>query len=174
MKKAIIYAFILIGILLVDFYSKDMVSHSMRENESISILGNFMKFTLIYNYGTTFGLFKDSVPYITISIVKSIFIFILFVLLLKLPKIFKRTTYQFISGLCIIFIIGGSLGNVIDRLHDKRVTDFIDIGIAGHRWFVFNLADVFQVIGGLMIFFFMIWDLRMIDIMKKSSNQLKE
>jgi len=59
-------------------------------------------------------------------------------------------------------------------LHDKRVTDFIDIGIAGHRWFVFNLADVFQVIGGLMIFFFMIWDLRMIDIMKKSSNQLKE
>jgi len=48
--------------------------------------------------------------------------------------------------------------NVKCRLCDKRVTDFIDTGISGYRWHVFNLADVSQFIRGFMMLLFLIWD----------------
>lgn len=48
-------------------------------------------------------------------------------------------------------ILGGAAGNVVDRLPDMRVTDFLDMGIGTVRWFTFNLADVFIVFGTLLL-----------------------
>ena len=70
MKRVLIYLSIVVCIIFADLSSKHIAENKIRENESISIVGNFVKFTLIYNYGTTFGLFKNNAPYIIISVVK--------------------------------------------------------------------------------------------------------
>ena len=70
MKKVLVYSLILACIIGIDLYSKHIVENRLQENESIPVAGNVVKFTLTYNYGTTFGLFKNNAPYITISVVK--------------------------------------------------------------------------------------------------------
>ena len=152
------YVFISMSVCLFDLLSKFIVTNTMRENESILVLGNFLKFTLVYNYGTTFGLFQNYAPYFAISAMKFILIIILLFVFLNISKIIKKPNLQTISRICILFVIGGSLGNIIDRLLDKRVTDFIDIGINGYRWHIFNLADAFQFVGGLTFLFLLIWE----------------
>lgn len=47
----------------------------------------------------------------------------------------------------LIAILGGSLGNLFDRLYYSAVPDFIDFHIMGFHWFVFNVADIFITIG---------------------------
>ena len=54
------------------------------------------------------------------------------------------------EGLKIYFlltILGGSLGNFVDRLYYKAVPDFIDINYNGYHWFIFNVADIFITLG---------------------------
>jgi signal peptidase II len=48
-------------------------------------------------------------------------------------------------------ILGGALGNLIDRLHPGHVIDFIDVGVASYRWPVFNLADTAVTTGGALL-----------------------
>ena len=158
MKRVVIYLFILIVVLLIDIISKDIVNHTMMENDTTTIIENFLYFTLVYNYGTTFGLFEKTAPYITIIIMKSIFIVIMIYLIFNITKIIKSSKNVNISIISFIIIISGSLGNIIDRLSDKRVTDFIDIGIFEYRWHIFNMADLFQFSGGIMIIIIIIMD----------------
>ena len=158
LKKVIIYTFIIVSLIFVDIYSKHVVVNFISEKESISVLGNYIKFTLTYNYGTTFGFLQDSAPHLAISVVKLIFIIVLLLVFLNISKIIKNSKSQIISRICILFIIAGSIANIIDRLIYNKVTDFIDIGINGYRWYIFNLADAFQFIGGLIFFYLLLVD----------------
>ena len=150
-KNTWTYLSILIGVPLADLVSKYLATTFLHEGDSVQIVGSFLKFTLVYNSGTTFGLFENREPYIAISLVKSLTIVILAVCLANVPRFISGARRQTVSKLCILTIIGGSFSNLIDRLSDKKVTDFLDIGIASFRWYAFNLADAFQAIGGLTL-----------------------
>ena len=52
----------------------------------------------------------------------------------------------------LAFILGGAIGNLIDRLRFARVADFVDVGFGDVRWPVFNVADAAVVVGMLMLF----------------------
>jgi signal peptidase II len=149
LKQAVYYCLIVLCVLCIDWAAKDRIVRTLPENGSISIFGDFLKFTLAYNTGITFGWFKGSVPAAAISGLKILVTILLIILFPFLPKIFLRAGNTVLPGICLSLIIGGSLGNTIDRLLDQKVTDFIDIGFSGHRWYVFNPADAFQVAGGL-------------------------
>ena len=47
----------------------------------------------------------------------------------------------------LLFILGGALGNIFDRIFNKAVPDFIDFHIGNFHWFIFNIADIFITIG---------------------------
>ncbi|HPF33677.1 MAG TPA: signal peptidase II, partial [Candidatus Sabulitectum sp.] len=49
-------------------------------------------------------------------------------------------------------ILGGALGNLLDRIMMGKVTDFLDMGASGWRWPTFNVADIAIVIGGIAVF----------------------
>ena len=51
-------------------------------------------------------------------------------------------------------ILGGSLGNLYDRVYYSAVPDFIDLNYNGYHWFVFNVADIFITIGVFALIFF--------------------
>ena len=95
---------------------------------------------LVWNTGIGFGL---------ISLESNIFYHLLsFVIFsINLVLIFFLTKSKGSSTYLLTLIIGGSLGNLFDRLYYYAVPDFIDIHIRNFHWFVFNVADIFITIG---------------------------
>jgi signal peptidase II len=96
-----------------------------------------------YNTGAAFGLFQNMNPvFIAVAIVVSAGI-----------VVYARQLRgdQVLWGVALGFILGGSLGNLIDRLRVGQVLDFIDIGIGPTRWYTSNLADTSIVLGVMLL-----------------------
>ena len=127
-------------ILFFDQLSKIFIINYFQTNNSIIYLTSFLNFELIWNEGIAFGLlsFENSKVYNFISII------ILLVVLIILFVIYKTKnfTVYFYS-----MIVGGALGNLIDRVRYSSVPDFIDFHIGEFHWFIFNIADIFISIG---------------------------
>ena len=64
--------------------------------------------------------------------------------------IFKSVDYKFFL---LLIILGGSLGNLFDRIYYKAVPDFIDLHYNDFQWFIFNVADIFITLGVVCFFF---------------------
>ena len=100
----------------------------------------FLNFYLVWNTGIGFGIASleaDFVYHILTIIIAAINL-ILIIILFKTKGI-----YQYL----IAIVLGGSLGNLFDRMYYFAVPDFIDIHIGEYHWFVFNVADIFITIG---------------------------
>ena len=110
----------------------------------------FLNFYLVWNTGIGFGLvsLEANLYYHILTTLIIIVIIVLFYLLLKAKDI---------SMYLISLTIGGSLGNLFDRLYYYAVPDFIDFHIGSYHWFIFNVADIFITVGitGLIIIEFL-------------------
>ena len=106
----------------------------------------FLNFYLVWNTGIGFGLasMEASVYY---HILTSIIVIINIGLIYLLMK--SKGIYTYL----ITFVIGGSLGNLFDRIYYYAVPDFIDFHLGNYHWFIFNVADIFISVGiiGLII-----------------------
>ena len=100
----------------------------------------FLNFYLVWNIGIGFGLasLESNVFYHSLTAIIAIINLILVVILFK-----SKGVYAFL----IAIVIGGSLGNLLDRMYYYAVPDFIDLHIGNFHWFVFNVADIFITIG---------------------------
>ena len=134
-----------IGLFLIitaSIVALDQVSKSwVRANSpQIEILPGFLDFIHVENYGSAFGLFANqSFLLITITIV-TILIILLFLRYLAPASI--------LSVVSVGLILGGAVGNLIDRIRFGYVTDFIDIHLQDiFHWFTFNIADAAITIG---------------------------
>ena len=133
--------FSLIAIIL-DQISKIIIVSNFNLYESIKIINNF-NITYVNNYGAAWGIFDNSTLILAfIGIIASIFIYFVFVKDNKLSKL-----QDIFYGL----LIGGILGNVVDRIIRGYVIDFIDVKIFGYNFPIFNLADTFIVISIIYI-----------------------
>ena len=105
----------------------------------------FFNLSMVWNRGMSFGLFAQDSPF-TPWILSAIAIAITAVLVVWL----YRTTDRW-SAAAIGFVIGGALGNVIDRIRFGAVADFLDFHLAGYHWPSFNLADSAITVGVAML-----------------------
>lgn len=92
--------------------------------------------TLVYNEGAAFSFLADQSGW-----QKIIFTLLAMVVAVGLIYYIVFKSYNVLAGLAYGCILGGALGNVIDRLVAGKVTDFIDWFVSGHHWPAFNLAD---------------------------------
>ena len=100
----------------------------------------FLNFYLVWNTGIGFGLaaMESNIYYhILTSIIAIVNIGLIFFL------IKSKGVYAYLIAL----IIGGSLGNLFDRIYYNAVPDFIDLHIGNYHWFIFNVADIFITVG---------------------------
>ena len=74
----------------------------------------------------------------------TITIFIVFINIVLIYFLFKAKNLQ---AYMLIFVVGGSLGNLFDRIYYYAVPDFIDLHFRDFHWFVFNIADIFISLG---------------------------
>ena len=108
---------------------------------------SFLNFYLVWNSGIGFGLVSMEAN-IYYHILTGIIVLVNAVLIYLLVKSKDLYTYM------LALIIGGSLGNLFDRIYYHAVPDFIDFHFANYHWFIFNIADIFITIGiiGLILF----------------------
>jgi len=101
---------------------------------------SFLNFYLVWNTGIGFGL---------ASIESNIYYHVLttIIFIINIGLIFFLTKSKGMYAYLIAIIIGGSLGNLFDRLYYYAVPDFIDLHLGNHHWFIFNIADIFITIG---------------------------
>ena len=129
-------------VILVDFFSKYIVSKLMTVNETINLIDNFFRITYVKNTGAAFSIFSNNtILVIIISIV--VIGFLLF-------YIYKNKGNNKLENVSYAFILGGAIGNLIDRLVYGYVIDFLDFEILSYNAPIFNLADTFIVIGVIL------------------------
>ena len=129
-------------VILVDFFSKYMVSKLMTVNETINLIDNFFRITYVKNTGAAFSMFSNNtILVIIISVV--VIGFLLF-------YIYKNKGNNKLENVSYAFILGGAISNLIDRLVYGYVIDFLDFEILSYNAPIFNLADTFIVIGVIL------------------------
>ena len=122
-------------LIFIDQVSKYYVEKLIFPGQSIPIVKNLFQLTLVQNPGGAFGLFHRSGPFLFI-VVSILFITLFFFFL----KGFSRKGLLWSLGLGLI--LGGALGNLIDRLRWGYVVDFLDFSLRGHHWPAFNFSDL--------------------------------
>ena len=140
-KKIIFSLVIVLFIFFLDRITKILILNIAEEVGKVNIYVNsFLNFYLVWNNGIGFGLlsFDDDYVYNSITFL-IILINLIIVYLIYLEK--GQKSYF------LLIILGGSLGNLFDRLYYNAVPDFIDLNYKGFHWFIFNVADIFITLG---------------------------
>ena len=144
-KKKIIDLIFVIFIFSIDRLSKLLVIKSAEANGEVNFsVTSFLNFNLIWNEGIAFGLlsFDDKFYYNLIT---------LLIALITSIIIWLANKSKGVEKLGFLMIVGGSLGNLFDRIYYSSVPDFIDISINNFHWFIFNVADIFITIGVILL-----------------------
>jgi len=121
-------------VLFLDQLTKWVAIASLKEVGSVNVLPIF-NFTLVYNKGVSFGMFNGG------SIYEILFIFALTCAILIFVFIWLFKVEDIYKAICLGLVIGGAIGNLIDRFVYPGVVDFLDFYIGKHHFPVFNLAD---------------------------------
>ena len=138
----LIYLFVIFFLGGLDQLSKAYIAEIFDLGQSLKIIDKFFYITHVRNDGAGFSILKGQMTFfIIITIIAFI---LLFYLLIKSDTLISKLSY--------LLMIGGALGNFIDRIRFGYVVDFLDFKIFGYNFPVFNLADSFLTIGvGIML-----------------------
>jgi signal peptidase II len=133
-------------IVLIDQLSKILVHAKMNLYDSFTVIPSLLDFTYIRNEGIAFG----------INFPGSKMLFIIFPILITFYLISLLKNKEFednTSQIALFLIIGGAIGNILDRIFRGYVVDFIDFHINGAHWYIFNVADASVTIGLLFLLY---------------------
>ena len=144
MKKIII----ILVIFFLDRFTKIYLINLESSGVEVDFyINSFLNFYLVWNTGVGFGLvsLEANIYYHILTFIILLINVVLIYLLIKI-----KTNYTYLIAL----ILGGSLGNLFDRIYYYAVPDFIDVHLGNFHWFIFNIADIFITIGiiGLILF----------------------
>jgi len=124
---------------IIDQIIKYLVVINLKFTESIKIISNFFYITYIRNAGAAFGMFQNGG---TLLIILSIIAIIGLIKYIIEDKNITKT-----EAISYSFVFGGILGNLIDRIVNGYVIDYLDFYIFGYDYPIFNFADILIVIG---------------------------
>ena len=123
------------GVMLLDQVSKAWVLGSVRPMESLTVTA-FFNLVLVFNPGASFSFLADAGGW-----QKWFFVILALAISAWLAVMLRRHAAERLLPAALALILGGALGNVIDRLRFDSVVDFLDFHAAGHHWPAFNVAD---------------------------------
>lgn len=110
------------------------------------VIGNVLRWTLVYNPGAAFGFYLGAYS-------RWIFLTLSVIALVILWRMYRQTAAGDLKrAIAISLVSAGALGNLIDRVrHQYGVVDFIDVGIGAARWPTFNVADMAVSVGAILL-----------------------
>ena len=125
--------------LMIDIVSKLIISNLMDIHDTIKIVDDFFYITYVRNTGAAWSIFSDKTWLIIIISLIIIGIVVFY--------IYKNKPKMKLEKIGYALILGGAVGNFLDRIIYGYVVDFLDFYIFGYNYPIFNLADVFIVVG---------------------------
>ena len=140
-KKIIISIIFLSIIFILDRITKVFILNIAEETGTVDIYVNsFLNLYLVWNQGIGVGLlsFDENSMYDAITFL---------ILIINLIIIYLISIEKSIKTYFLLIILGGSFGNLFDRIYYNAVPDFIDFHYKDFHWFIFNIADIFITIG---------------------------
>jgi signal peptidase II len=134
-----------IVVIALDQLTKAWIRSALYVNESVRVVGDYVRLTYIHNEGAAFGLSvgqHSSMIFLVLAIAASALV--LYLYLTTAPG-------EPLQRVALGLILGGALGNIIDRIRWNMVVDFIQVGVSGHYWPIFNLADSAVTVGAVLL-----------------------
>ncbi|UNU72841.1 signal peptidase II [Moraxella nasovis] len=144
-NRAVSYYVLAAVVFVIDQLTKYFFNHSFELGETVSVISPILNWTLAYNYGAAFSFLADQGGwqkyfFAGLSVIVSIFIIIY---LRKVPKV---ATWL---SLGLALVLGGAIGNMVDRFIHGYVIDFIHVHYADvWHYPIFNIADM-AIMGGM-------------------------
>ena len=147
--RVILIASIILLNIICDLVSKSIARNSLNNNETITIIKDFLILKKAENSGAAFGL-GSNMP----STIKTIYFQLLPIIFLiyVFRMILIKTEFSKLTVIGVAFAIGGGFGNIYDRIFYGSVTDFIILKIGILKNVTFNIADVVIIIGFILAF----------------------
>ena len=131
-------------IVIADQISKSIIKYSMHLYESIPVIPGYFHFTYVVNKGMAFG--------IDLPIGIGIFSFLSIIISCFLVFILWRERENILLvRIALALILGGAIGNLIDRILFSEVVDFLDFMIGDYHWYIFNIADSAVTVGVILM-----------------------
>lgn len=146
--KSVLYYIIAFFVILLDQITKWLVVRNMEIGQSITIIDSFLYLTSHRNKGAAWGILQGQMFFfyiITIIVVIGIIYYIQ-----------KYAKQEPLLGVALGLMLGGAIGNFIDRLFRKEVVDFINTFIFTYDFPIFNIADASLTIGVTILFIYML------------------
>jgi signal peptidase II len=132
-----------IGVVVLDQLAKAAVTASLSPGEAIQLIGDYLRIVFGQNSGALFGLFQDNAlmfGLVSIAVVALIVVYE------------ARSGSGFYLTVTLGLLLGGAIGNMLDRLRLGYVVDFVDAGIGSTRFYTFNVADSAISLAILLLF----------------------
>ncbi|WP_175614808.1 signal peptidase II [Piscibacillus halophilus] len=155
------YYIITLLIIIFDQVTKWTVANSMQLYESVQVIPGFFWITSHRNSGAAWGILEGQMWlfYLVTLIVIGVIIYYM--------QLYKDSYPWLMVGFA--FILGGAIGNFIDRIFLQEVIDFIDLNIFGYDFPIFNIADSALTVGVILVIIIML-----IDEMKNKGKKVNE
>ena len=140
----LLWILIIAASVIIDQITKMIVVNTMTLYQSIPVIENIFSFTYIHNYGAAWGMLSDH---------RWVFILVTAVAIIVMPIfLYKYRNLHFMFGFSLSLIIGGAIGNMIDRIFLGYVVDFLEATFIDFP--VFNVADICVVCGAILMFIY--------------------
>ena len=128
----VLFAGIAIAVVLIDQLAKSWIIANLDPGEGMTVLGDWLRFVHGQNSGILFGLLPQSAP---------IFAFVSLGVTALIVYYHRRAGHGILVTVALGLLLGGAIGNLLDRLNHGYVVDFVDMGIGTLRFYTYNLAD---------------------------------
>ncbi|MDO6847333.1 signal peptidase II [Priestia megaterium] len=147
------YYLIALAVTLIDQVTKWMIVKEMYYGQSITVIENFLYITSHRNRGAAWGILQGQMWFfylITVVVVVGLIIYI--------QKLKKQDKW---FGIALALMLGGAIGNFIDRVVRKEVVDFVNTYIFTYDFPIFNVADSALVVGVIIMFIMTLFEGKM-------------
>lgn len=150
LRKTVIVVLVLLNIGC-DQLAKNVVRKNVDSKDYIEVIENHFILTNVENTGAMLGFGQDLPPLLKIFFLQFLPVVVLVILLMRILWKSHLNSWLIVA---FAFVIGGGIGNLIDRIAYGSVTDFFQIKMGIFRTGIFNMADVSVTIGILLLLFF--------------------
>ncbi len=146
--KLVLYLLISLLVAIADLATKKIVRLLLKEKGVFKVINGLVSLVIVENKGIAFGFLRSGIPTWLITSVTLILSLVVFLVLLKCAK-----KESFLPNFSLSLILGGSWGNLTERVLKGYVTDFLDLHYRGYHWPCFNMADISITIGVALLVF---------------------
>ena len=128
----ILFAGIAIAVVVIDQLAKSWITATLDPGEGMTVLGDWLRFVHGQNSGILFGLLPQSAPIFAIVSLGVTGLIVYY---------HRRAGHGILVTIALGLLLGGAIGNLLDRLNHGYVVDFVDMGIGTWRFYTYNIAD---------------------------------